>query len=219
MTRSLVLAALIVSSGVVSAQPAAPSLLEPEDGGDRFIDGRLSWSAVEDADAYRLQVDTLGGGFGTDLVLDDTVAVSESDVSAVENFSPIPEGFYEWRAAALIGGVQGPWSEVWSFESRFPVAVEESPDQGTTLTVRPNPATVAASVALRLAAGARPVHIGVYDALGREVLVVHGGETQERSVFALDTSGWPVGVYAVRATVTSGAGGVASVSRRFTVAH
>ena len=172
--RSLALASVALATALASvaaAQPAAPSLLDPEDEGGRFIDGWHYWRPVEGASAYRLQVDTLGGEFDADLVIDDTVAAPGPDASKVEHFNSVPEGRYEWRVAALAGDEQGPWSEVWSFLSKFPVAAEGGPGAAATLAVYPNPAPSVVTVAFGLPVAGR-VRVTVHDVRGREVAVL-----------------------------------------------
>ena len=114
-------------------------------------------------------------------------------------------------------GVRGPWSVVRSFESRAPVSTEDGPSGETVLVVWPNPTSAATRVSLRLAADVQAARVGVYDALGRKVAFVHDGTAQDVTVFEVDASGWPAGVYAVRATVAPSGGGVASFVRWFTV--
>ncbi len=84
------------------------------------------------------------------------------------------------------------------------VAGEAGPAEasGLGVTVRPNPAGARVEVRLTLAEAASTVRVVVVDALGREVAVVlDGAVAAGESVAALDTSGWPAGVYVVRAAV------------------
>ncbi len=93
----------------------------------------------------------------------------------------------------------------WTFRTVLPVvAGEAGPSEAPArlgLSVRPNPAGGRVEVALTLveASAARVV---VVDALGREVAaVLDGAVAAGERVAALDTSGWPAGVYVVRAAV------------------
>lgn len=82
----------------------------------------------------------------------------------------------------------------------------------SVLRVSPNPARGPVAVTV---AAAQPVRVAVFDALGREVAVLAGGETAGPEVLLLDVAAWPAGVYVVRAV--RAAGTVASA--RFVVAR
>ena len=200
----------LVAGGNAHAQPAAPILGEPEDGSSRWIYGGLSWFSVDVANGYRVQVDTLGGGFDGPLIVNDTVAAPGPDVTEIWHYNSVPPGLYEWRVAALAGDEQGAWSDVWSFESRFPVAAEDGPSGAgsPSLTVYPNPALVSAAFNIELPA-AGPLRLSVYDARGREVAVVLDGWAEAGEVQARwQPGGLAAGVYLVRLTT-----GDASVSK------
>ena len=81
------------------------------------------------------------------------------------------------------------------------VAGEASPVEaaGVAVSVRPNPAGGRVEIVVSLAE-AGPVRVVVLDALGREVMVVLGGEAVGEHVVSVDTSSWPAGVYVVRAS-------------------
>lgn len=88
----------------------------------------------------------------------------------------------------------------------------EAPRLG--VAVRPNPAGGRAEVVLTLAE-AQAVRVSAVDALGREVALVFDGPAGAgERVVGIDTSGWPAGVYVVRAV----AGGRV-VSARLVVAR
>ena len=95
------------------------------------------------------------------------------------------------------------------------VAGEPSPPDasGARLSIEPNPASGVARVRLTLASPEAEVRVSVFDARGREVVVVARGPlaSGEHS-FALDTSPLAVGVYVVRPLV-----GSEVASGRFTV--
>ena len=95
----------VLLPALAAAQPAAPTLLEPEGGGWRYVDGEPVWSGVEGATAYRVQVDTVGRAFGAPVV-DDTVDAGTDDGGSL--FGTVLPGFYEWRVAALDWCVRGP---------------------------------------------------------------------------------------------------------------
>ncbi len=91
----------------------------------------------------------------------------------------------------------------------MPVASEVGP-RGTdlSLALAPNPGRNASTLTLSLS-DAGTVRVAAYDALGREVAVLHDGPASEALTLRVDTSGWPVGLYVVRAS----AGERASSSR------
>lgn len=88
----------------------------------------------------------------------------------------------------------------------------EAPHLG--VSVRPNPAGGRAEVVLTLAE-AQPVRVSVFDVQGREVAVLFDGSAAvgERRL-GVDTSGWPAGIYVVRAST-----GTQSASARLVVAR
>jgi hypothetical protein len=92
------------------------------------------------------------------------------------------------------------------------VANEEQAADATGLSaVAPNPATGTASFSLR-SASTEAVTVAVYDALGRQVAVLHDGPVGVEEAFTVDVSRLPAGVYVVRA-----AGGAVRSTQRFTV--
>ena len=104
------------------------------------------------------------------------------------------------------GGVATPLSVV-MLDELF-VASEARPEASALrLEASPNPSRGASVVTVaRGAAG--PVRVAVFDALGREVAVLHDGPAAEALGLRLDTSAWAPGVYVVRAV---GRGEAASV--------
>ena len=95
-----------------------------------------------------------------------------------------------------------------------PTAAEEDPTPaGTTLDVWPNPVQGRAEV--RYTAGAGPVRLAVYDALGREVAVlVDGARAAGEHAAVLDAHGWAPGLYVARLRA-----GEQGETFRFTVAR
>ncbi|PAP75310.1 exo-alpha-sialidase [Rubrivirga marina] len=95
------------------------------------------------------------------------------------------------------------------------VASEAGPGapSGLGLSVRPNPSRGRAEVVVTVAeAGPVAVRVTVLDVLGREVAVVWDGAARDGQRVAVDGSGWPAGVYTVRAASEAG-----EVSARLTV--
>jgi hypothetical protein len=110
-------------------------------------------------------------------------------------------------------GSGAPSNGVWRTVAPVTVASEGAPAEveASRLSVYPNPARGAATVALTLAE-AGDVRAAVFDLLGREVTVLHDGRLAAGThPFAIETAGWPAGAYVVRAT-----GGV-EAARRLTV--
>ncbi len=105
----------------------------------------------------------------------------------------------------------------WTFRTVLPVvAGEAGPEtEGRVgVSVRPNPASGRVEVVVR-AAEAGTARVVVVDALGREVAVVLDGAVPAgETVAALETGGWPAGVYVVRASV-----GVQTATARLVVAR
>ncbi len=105
-----------------------------------------------------------------------------------------------------------------------PVVAAEAPAlprSDLSLTVLPNPATGAVTVAVASSSAREAVTIDILDALGRRVAAVHAGPlgAGERT-FALDTGAWAPGVYTARVTAADGGGaGGEAHTARFTVAR
>lgn len=90
-------------------------------------------------------------------------------------------------------------------------AAEAAPEAAFALTVAPNPVAGAAAVRLALPASG-PVHVAVYDALGRTVAVLHEGPlVAGRHAFPTPAT-LPAGVYLVRVRTHA-----AAAARTFTV--
>ena len=99
-------------------------------------------------------------------------------------------------------------------ESGVVVSSEASPDGETGLHVRPNPSAGQTRVALSLAAPASHLAASVYDALGRQVAVLHDGPADGGPhAFAVDAGTLAPGVYVVIAR----ADGAAPQTARLTV--
>ncbi len=138
----------------------------------------------------------------------DTVArvpVVEPDVVGKSVRSAVvgPDG--RLYAAVLYNGTGREWvyRTVEPVTAAFAVADEAGPAEvsGLGVTLRPNPAGGRVEVVLR-AAEAGNARVVVVDALGREVAAVLDGTVAAgERVVALDTGGWPAGVYVVRAAV------------------
>ena len=110
--------------------------------------------------------------------------------------------------AATVQGVWHTTGPAWA------VARDAEPEPAPlAVTVAPNPTASGATVAVSgVASGA--VRVAVFDALGREVAVVHDGPAAGSPRWAVDTSGWAPGAYVVRATTATASGAAGLVVAR-----
>src|SRR5690606_10029803 len=190
--KALIAALALAVAPAALAQISPPDLLQPEDGGWRYVDDVQVWSEVPGAVAYRAQIDTLGGDF-SDTVADTVITETTWEVR-------IWMGFYVWRVAAYDGSAWRDWSDVWTFESRFPVANEPTPAPQRPVaiaSVSPNPSGGVVTVRFRVPPG-READLRAYDALGREVALIHRGTTAGIQAVQWDASGLPPGAYLLR---------------------
>ena len=104
---------------------------------------------------------------------------------------------------------QGPYPGEWLYRTTEPFAVADeagelpAASERVGVSVRPNPAGSRVEIVLRVSE-AGSARVVVVDALGREVAVVlDGAVSAGKTIAALETGGWPVGVYVVRASVGS----------------
>ncbi len=223
----------LVATLVDSARPGIIShVVVSDDGGDTW---RETFGITGDPNAAGAEVVDLGGGRGVILMngghvwqTDDAGetwrivgVVPRSLVDPDVDFSLNPRvtwGFLGPDGRLYVGGYRlGGSNPGWTFRTVLPVvAGEAEPEASESLgvSVRPNPAGGRVEVVLRVAeAGA--ARVVVVDALGREVVVVLDGAVPAgETVRALETGGWPVGVYVVRALV-----GSQSASTRLVVAR
>jgi len=104
------------SFATVDPTPAAPTLLSPANGASsQPLTLTLQWSAVQDAQFYRLQVGT-DSTFASGIVLDDTtLAVTSRLVTGLSNATT-----YFWRVNARGTGGVGPFSPAWRFTTVVP---------------------------------------------------------------------------------------------------
>ncbi len=118
--------------------------------------------------------------------------------------------FWRVRGSNLIG--DGPWSRTGRVEAvdGYVTAGEDGPDDeqarpaAPVLSVYPNPAHGAASVALTLDVPGS-ASVAVYDLLGREVTRLHDGSLASgMHPFAVEAASLPAGVYVVRAVTEAG---------------
>jgi hypothetical protein len=169
-----------------------PQLGLPEDGGWRYVDGYQEWFPVQGAVAYRAQVGQLGTGFKE--VVADTV------IAATEWWLRLEPGHYEWRVAATDGSAWSEWSEVWTFESRFPIDNEPvvQRDDALALTaVFPIPSSGPMTIRLRVPRMAQ-AGLRVYDVLGREVALLHLDPGPGEQELVWEPGSLPAGTYFLR---------------------
>jgi hypothetical protein len=132
----------------------APTLLQPADGSTVALPVTLKWSKVEGAAAYVVQMakDKTFSAVGatrwvpaTELVLGD-----------------LPRGVTVWwRVKAVRPGAEGPWSNVWSFNT--PVLAPPPTLEAPVLTAPANGSTVSAPVMMQwqAVAGAKAYQVQV----------------------------------------------------------
>jgi hypothetical protein len=83
----------------------------------------------------------------------------------------------------------------------YSVASEVQPGASALgIRLSPNPAGDSSTLTLALPEGGT-ARVVAYDALGREVAVLHDGPASETLSLRVDTSAWPPGVYVVRAEI------------------
>ena len=159
-------------------------------------DGGRSWQSVFDADG-----ETMSFAYVADAALgpDGRLYIGVNS----------PRTFYEEE----LGGVYRTAAVAFAVASEAPPEAPPSEAGGARLVVRPNPSRGVVSVRLVAEAPASSASVQVYDALGRRVALLHDGPLAAETLLRVDTSGWPPGVYVVRAT-----GGVRA-SARITVAR
>ena len=166
------------------------------------------------------------GGYGEVVVLRGPHAGARTDTvrTALKRYDSLFSDQYAAGIGLVSEGADGYSKELVYYRvdgeergvARFPTPTDPAPPaSGAALTVGPNPAGGAATVALTLPAPAE-VRVAVYDALGRRVAVLTAGPLGAgRHRLPLDAAPLAPGVYVVRAEV----GGAAVVARRLTVAR
>lgn len=158
------------------ALPAKPVLVEPEnDAVDVPIDTDLKWNAVATAEFYTLQVSTTLD-FST-LVIDQTnLTDSIFSASALENNTT-----YYWRVSACNVAGEGAFSDVWSFTTCSPSAVERKlssiPKRYALLPAYPNPFNPKTTITYHLPEKAE-VSLVIYNSIGQSVQELVSGHRQ-----------------------------------------
>ena len=101
----------------LSPELVAPTLLSPADNTTLATDEPvLTWSAVDGADAYQVQV-------AEDAAFNNVV-VNLPSVATTTTAVTLPgEGDYWWRVRAKAAADSGPWSEEWQFTVTFEACV------------------------------------------------------------------------------------------------
>lgn len=155
-------------AAVPDAPTAAPVLLGPPTG-ERLsgLNAALSWTAVDRADRYELQISLTSNFLSSHIrtSIPDTVFASEQ---FAENRR------YHWRVRGGNDGGWGPWSASRNFVSGTTVSVDDGADLPSELTLHqnhPNPFNPTTRIRFGLHE-AGPVRLAVYDILGREVRIL-----------------------------------------------
>jgi hypothetical protein len=178
-------------------QPAPP-LLKPHRSEEPPT--RLVWAVLPTALAsstdLQVATDTTSGSLA--------FVIDESELTETR-FDIDPDFFelgveYSWRTRSTNALGQGRWSAWQSFTPTIAVASESEilPQEVSLGSPFPNPATSFIRVPFALPELGL-VHLGVYDALGREVArLVDGVHPAGQTHVALDASSLPAGIYLVR---------------------
>ena len=206
-----------------NAAPAAPGGLAATATADGVA---LSWApATDDATpaaslTYNLRVRAADGSDivspmsrpGGGRMLPEPGNVSLNTAWALAGLAP---GAYTWSVQAVDNAFNGgPFADGGAFTVGAVASEPGVAGAALAVGVAPNPSAGAARVSVAPAAPGA-VRVAVFDALGREVSVLHDGPLAAGAhALALDAARLPAGVYVVRAT----AAGVAA-SRTLTVAR
>jgi len=95
---------------IFSTAPAVPILTSPTNSATNIsITPTLTWSTVNNAATYRVQVST-ASTFGSSVVDDSTLTVGSMAITGLANSTT-----YYWRVNAKNTGGTSSWSSVWSF--------------------------------------------------------------------------------------------------------
>lgn len=145
---------------------ASPSLVTPADGAASTEPVTLSWNAVPNATAYRIEVGQVPDLVGA--ALDRRLQQEETTVE----LTGLQQGtVYHWRVAASGDGALGDWSPTRSFQVASGVAVEGGSDVPTEFGLaEPHPNPFSGSLTLTVEVPEpSTVSVRAFDILGREV--------------------------------------------------
>ena len=182
---------------------------------------RVEWTTAEETAIDRFLVEGRPDAFGQpfmrwgEVAADGSPSAYRFDLPEAPDGGPLPPGPYRVRLLAVAAGDVFDLGDV-GLEVDAPTATEHVVDPATLFPPTPNPAAGGlVRVHLRLARPA-PILAVLYDALGREVAVVHDGPAAGRLELAVDTTHLAPGPYVLRVAALDGS---AARSRSFTVAR
>ena len=135
-----------------------------------------------------------------DLAEVDAEGAAELALSVAVAFPDVPVTFAPRPAMSSVAGKA---SDVTESSTRL-------------LTVAPNPASGAVQITLAVEAGTDAI-VAVFDALGREVAVLHDGRAEGSLALSLDGAALPAGLYVVRAVVRDAVGGTSVHARTVSI--
>jgi len=124
--------------GTIELAPTdAPVLLLPENNAINInlVAQKFSWSKVEDADRYELQI-AYNESFAESELKENRTGVTDT-IFSVFDFEPLT--LHYWRVRAKNSGGLGPWSDVSQFTTVDPISVGE--DYSSEIMLAPNPVT------------------------------------------------------------------------------
>lgn len=177
---------------------APPLLVAPENGTTATSEvPLLQWTGVDGAARYEVEV-ARTSAFSTVLF-----TAADIETTTVEATTEGPGLTHYWRVRAFAAtGEAGPWSLPWSFTAQgTPVDTETDDDLPAQFVLEgnyPNPFNPQTTITYSLPQTTE-VHLGVYDALGREITVLADGmQPAGRHEVVFEAVDLPSGVYLYR---------------------
>lgn len=112
-TNNFTATGLVVKYKIAASTLSAPNLISPQNNSQRIeLNPTLSWTSVNGAVSYRLQV-TTNANFSSTIFDQSGITSTSKLISGLLNNTT-----YYWRVNATDGNVTSDWSEVWSFTTQ-----------------------------------------------------------------------------------------------------